>query len=152
MWGWTQIRTIALGGALIGAMLVGASTEAADPTTAALTLRGAGATFPAPLYERWARIYERENRGVVITYDAVGSGEGQRRFLSETVDFGASDAALTDEQMARARSGARLVPVTAGIVVLAYNLPELGGPLKLPRDVYADLFAGRIRAWNDPRI
>src|SRR5262249_3734219 len=82
----------------------------------------------------------------------VGRGEGQRRFLAQAVDFGASDAALSDEQIASARAGASLVPVTAGIVVLAYNLPGLGGPLKLPRDVYVDMFAGRIRMWNDARL
>ena len=115
-------------------------------------LRGAGATFPAPLYEKWIEKYREQNPDVVIAYDVVGSGEGQRRFLSDSVDFGASDAALSDEQIARVKSGARLVPVTAGIVVLAYNLPGLNGPLKLSRDVYVDLFAGRIRSWNDPRI
>ena len=94
-------------------------------------LRGAGATFPAPLYEKWIQTYRQQHPEVAITYDAVGSGEGQRRFLADAVDFGASDAALSDEQMARVKAGARLVPVTAGMVVLAYNLPGLGGPLKL---------------------
>ncbi|HYB40282.1 MAG TPA: phosphate ABC transporter substrate-binding protein PstS [Candidatus Methylomirabilis sp.] len=124
----------------------------AGPSSTPIVLRGAGATLPAPLYEKWIQGYRLQNPDVAITYDALGSGEGQRRFLAETVDFGASDAALTDEQMARARSGARLVPVTAGIVVLAYNLPELGGPLRLARDVTVDIFAGRIRSWSDPRI
>ncbi len=82
----------------------------------------------------------------------VGSGEGTKRFLEHTVDFGASDAALTDEQMAGVKAGARLVPVTAGIVVLAYNLPGLTAPLKLTRDVYTDIFAGKIREWGDPRL
>src|SRR5262249_37820743 len=73
-------------------------------------------------------------------------------FLANAVDFGASDAALSDEQLASVRPGARLVPVTAGIVVLAYNLPGLGGDLRLGRDVYLDIFAGRVRTWDDPRI
>ena len=120
--------------------------------TAKVALHGAGASFPAPLYEKWIQTYRQQNADVVITYDVVGSGEGQRRFLASGVDFGASDAALSDEQIARARAGARLVPVTAGIVVLAYNLPGLGGPLHLSRDVYVDIFAGRIRTWSDPRI
>jgi len=117
-----------------------------------IVVRGAGATFPAPLYETWAKRFRELNPDIAIVYDAVGSGEGQRRFLAQTVDFGASDAALSDEQIASARAGASLVPVTAGIVVLAYNLPDLGGPLRLPSDVYVDLFAGRIGVWNDPRI
>lgn len=129
-----------------------AQTQDSAPPGSKISLRGAGATFPAPLYEKWIQAYRRRIPEVAITYDPVGSGEGQRRFLADAVDFGASDSALTDEQMARVKAGARLVPVTAGIVVLAYNLPGLGGPLKLGRDVYTDIFAGRIRAWNDPRI
>jgi len=117
-----------------------------------VVLRGAGATFPAPLYEKWIQTYRQQNPEVAITYDVVGSGEGQRRFLNDAVDFGASDAALTDEQMTRVKAGARLVPVTAGVVVLAYNLPGLSGPLKLGRDVYVDILAGRIRNWDDPRL
>jgi phosphate transport system substrate-binding protein len=117
-----------------------------------VVLRGAGATFPAPLYEKWIQTYRQQNPGVAISYDVVGSGEGQRRFLNDVVDFGASDAALTDEQMTRVKAGARLVPVTAGIVVLAYNLPGLNGPLKLGRDVYVDILAGRIRTWDDARL
>jgi phosphate transport system substrate-binding protein len=117
-----------------------------------VVVRGAGATFPAPLYDAWIKRFTQQHPDVTLVYDAVGSGEGQRRFLAQAVDFGASDAALTDEQIASARSGASLVPVTAGMVVLAYNLPGLGGPLKLPRDVYVDMFAGRIRTWNDPRL
>ena len=117
-----------------------------------VVLRGAGATVPAPLYEKWIQAYLKEHPEVAITYDVVGSGEGQRRFLNDAVDFGASDAALSDEQMARVKAGARLVPATAGIVVLAYNIPGLGGPLRLGRDVYVDIFAGRIRTWDDPRI
>jgi phosphate transport system substrate-binding protein len=141
--------------ALVAALLVGAGgpslAPAVDPQ-ARTVLRGAGATFPAPLYEKWIQTYQRENPGVVINYDAVGSSEGQRRYLADSVDFGASDAALRDEQMAAVKAGARLVPVTAGLVVLAYNVPGLTGPLRLSREVYAAIFAGRIRAWNDPRI
>src|SRR5262249_28141608 len=115
-------------------------------------IRGAGATLPAPLYEKWIQAYREQKPAAAISYDAVGSGEGQRRFLAEAVDFGASDAALTDEQIRRVRRGAQLIPVTAGIVVVAYNVPGLGGRLRLARDVYVDIFAGRIRTWNDPRI
>src|SRR5215510_1877355 len=117
-----------------------------------IALRGAGATFPAPLYERWIETYRREHPEIAISYEAVGSGEGQRRFLADAVDFGASDAALTDEQLGRVKPGARLVPATAGIVVLAYNLPGVTAPLKLTRDVYVDIFAGRVRSWDDARI
>jgi phosphate transport system substrate-binding protein len=75
-----------------------------------------------------------------------------KRFLDQSVDFGASDGALTDEQMATLKPGARLVPETAGIVVLAYNLPGIGGQLRLSREVYADIFLRKINRWNDPRL
>ena len=136
---------------LLGAASFAHSQDSAPPGSK-VSLRGAGATFPAPLYEKWIQAYRQRVPDVAIAYDAVGSGEGQRRFVAEAVDFGASDSGLSDEQMARVKSGARLVPVTAGLVVLAYNLPGLGGPLKLSRDVYTEIFAGRIRSWNDPRI
>ncbi|MGB5063875.1 MAG: phosphate ABC transporter substrate-binding protein PstS, partial [Candidatus Competibacter sp.] len=115
-------------------------------------LRGAGATFPAPLYQKWIAVYTQANPNVSIKYQGVGSGEGSQLFLEQKVDFGASDAALNDEQIAQAKAGVTLVPTTAGIVVLAYNLPDVKGTLKLSRDVYADIFAGKIRQWNDPRI
>src|SRR5262249_38827322 len=136
-------------------LLVAGSTapaQDAGPSGGRLVLRGAGATFPAPLYEKWIQAFQRSDPTVAITYEPVGSGEGQRRFLEGSLDFGASDAALTDEQIRRARSGAVLVPVTAGLVVLAYNLPGLGGPLRLGRDLLAEIFAGRIRTWNDSRV
>jgi phosphate transport system substrate-binding protein len=117
-----------------------------------IVLQGAGATFPAPLYKKWIGVFTAQNPDVAVEYKDVGSGEGVQRFLARTVDFGASDGALTDEQMARVESGARLVPATAGMVVLAYNLPGLGGPLKLSRDVYAAIFLRKIAKWNDPRI
>src|SRR5262249_56075943 len=100
----------------------------------------------------WMQVYREGHAEGGIRYGGVGSGEGQRRFLANAVDFGASDAALSDEQIARAKSGARLVPVIGGIVVLAYNLPGLTKPLRLSRDVYVDIFSRQIRTWNDPRI
>lgn len=117
-----------------------------------VALRGAGATFPAPLYQKWIAVYTKANPTLAIEYQAVGSGEGVKRFLENSVDFGASDAALSDEQIAKAPRGATLVPATAGAIVLAYNLPDVKGTLKLSREVYADIFLGRIRNWNDPKI
>ena len=117
-----------------------------------VALRGAGATFPAPLYQKWIAVYTKANPTLAIEYQAVGSGEGVKRFLENSVDFGASDAALSDEQIAKAPGGATLVPATAGAIVLAYNLPDVKGTIKLSREVYADIFLGRIRNWNDPKI
>ncbi len=123
-----------------------------------LLLKGAGATFPSLLYQRWFTIYQGSHRGAAIGYDAVGSGEGIRRFMGanvkpeETVDFGASDAAMSDEQMAHVPAGVVLLPVTAGSVVLAYNLPGFEGELRLSRKAYAGIFLGEIKNWNDRLI
>jgi phosphate transport system substrate-binding protein len=131
--------------------LVGPAAGQTGPG-AKVVLQGAGATFPAPLYKKWIGVFTAQNPDVAVEYKDVGSGEGVQRFLARTVDFGASDGALTDEQIARVEAGARLVPATAGMVVLAYNLPGLGGALKLSREVYADIFLRKIAKWNDPRI
>jgi phosphate transport system substrate-binding protein len=133
----------------LGSLIVPLSGEAAEGP---LQLQGAGATFPAPLYKKWIEVYTKQNPGTAIDYAVVGSGEGTVRFLAHAVDFGASDAALTDEQIESVKGGAKLIPATAGMIVLAYNLPGLAGPLKLSRDVYTDIFAGRIREWHDPRL
>ena len=118
----------------------------------AVVINGAGATFPAPLYEKWIEEFQKQHEDVIVEYQAVGSGEGIKRFTANAVDFGASDAAMRDEEMAKVERGARLIPATAGIIVLAYDIPGLGGNLKLPRDVYADIFRGEIELWDDPRI
>lgn len=124
---------------------------AAEPGKAVL-LQGAGATFPAPLYKQWIAAYKKVEPSTTIDYKALGSGEGVKRFLDDSVDFGASDAAMTDSQIAAAKRGAILVPSTAGLVVLAYNLPGLNGELKLSRDTYVALLMGKIHRWNDARI
>ena len=87
-----------------------------------------------------------------MSHEASGSGEGPKQFLAGAVDFGASDAALSDAEMAAVTPGAQLVPVMAGSIVLAYNLDGLGGPLKLSRAVYVDIFLGNITSWDDPRL
>ena len=115
-------------------------------------LHGAGATFPAPLYKKWLEEYHKRHPEVRLSYDSIGSGEGTRQFMADAVDFGASDAAMRDEEMATVARGVQLVPVVAGSIVLAYNLDGLGGDLRLKRDVYVDIFLGHIKTWDDPRI
>lgn len=139
-------------GLLSAAFAQTASVPATPTTTEPVALHGAGATFPAPLYQKWIAVYRKTHPEVAIDYQAVGSGEGIKRFLANTVDFGASDSALSDEQIGQAKAGAMLVPTTASVLALAYNLPDLTGTLKLSRAVYADIFLGKIRHWNDPRI
>ncbi|MGO9567343.1 MAG: phosphate ABC transporter substrate-binding protein PstS [Desulfomonilaceae bacterium] len=124
--------------------------QAADP--AGIQIQGAGSTFAAPVYKKWIEEFRKTHEDVIISYKAIGSGEGTTKFMNQEVDFGASDAALNDEQIANMERGVKLIPATAGIIVLAYNLKELKGPLKLPRDVYVDIFSGAIKTWNDPRI
>lgn len=120
-------------------------------TANAQQLSGAGASFPAPLYQRWAADYAKANPGVEVNYQSVGSGAGVKQFTQGTVDFGASDAAMTDEEMAKVARGAMLIPATAGSIVIAYNLPEIKD-LKLSREALAGIFLGRITKWNDPAI
>jgi phosphate transport system substrate-binding protein len=118
----------------------------------ALQLHGAGATFPAPLYKKWLEEYQKRHPEVPLSYDAIGSGEGTRQFMAGAVDFGASDAAMSDEEVAAVTRGVQLLPTVAGSIVLAYNLEGLGGDLKLTRDVYVDIFLGKINTWDDPRL
>jgi phosphate transport system substrate-binding protein len=121
-------------------------------------LTGAGATFPSVLYNRWFNVYHDSHPNILIKYAAVGSGEGVRRFIGkniadeERVDFGASDAAMSDAEIERANNNALMIPVTAGCVVLAYKLPGFQGDLKLSRRAYGGIFLGEIKQWNDPLI
>jgi phosphate transport system substrate-binding protein len=118
----------------------------------AVTLQGAGATFPAPLYERWFAEYNKLHPNVQVNYQALGSGAGIKNFQQNLVDFGASDAAMTDEEMAAVKQGVVLIPATAGSEVLAYNLPDGPSDLKLSRDAYVGIFLGKVTQWNDPAI
>lgn len=119
--------------------------------TGRVDLTGAGATFPYPIYSRWFSDYDR-NAGVRINYQSIGSGGGIRQLSEGTVDFGASDSPMTDEEVARARGPVLHVPTVLGSVVLAYNLPQVQDTLNLSGEVIADIFLGRIVRWNDARI
>ena len=121
-------------------------------------LRGAGATFPSLLYRRWFSAYHGISQGTYVTYEAVGSSEGVRRFIGksipveQSVDFAASDAAMSDAEIARADNNVLMIPATAGCVVLAYNLPGYTGELRLSRRTYTAIFEGDIKDWSDPQI
>jgi phosphate transport system substrate-binding protein len=117
-----------------------------------VSLVGAGASFPAPLYQRWFSEYNKQNPNVQVTYQSVGSGAGVEQFTQGTVDFGASDVAMTDEEIAKVQRGVVLLPMTAGSIVLGYNLPDVDQSLKFSRQVYTDIFLGKIKNWNDPAI
>ena len=132
-----------------------AATAAVSPIQAIaqeVKLIGSGASFPFPIYSAWFKDFSKQNKGVTVDYQAKGSGAGIQDFTNRTVDFAGSDAAMTDEEIAKVTDGVVLLPVTAGEIVLAYNLPGNPKELKLPRDVYPDIFLGKVTKWNDPRI
>ncbi len=131
------------------ALLTSPQTSAQDSKT---LLLGAGATFPAPLYLKWIDEFEAANNAIDVEYDVVGSGEGINRFLTGSIDFGASDRAMSDADMSNVERGVQLIPATAGMVVLAYTLPGVDQPIRIPRDVEVDIFMGEITEWDDPRI
>lgn len=114
-------------------------------------LQGAGASFPAPLYTSWFKTYGAAHPNVQVDYQSVGSGSGIKSFMDKTVDFAASDAAMKPEDMAKVDGGVQLLPMTAGAIVLAYNLPEVPN-LRLSREGYVGIFLGKITKWNDPAI
>lgn len=129
------------------AILVLAACAAAQP----VTLNGAGATFPFPLYSKWSQVYASE-KGVQINYQSIGSGGGIRQFIAKTVDFGASDGPMTNEQIAQAGGRVLHIPTVAGAVVPVYDVLGVGPGLNFTPDVLADIFLGRITKWNDPRL
>jgi phosphate transport system substrate-binding protein len=136
---------------LLGLALVVLLLATASLSLAASSLTGAGATFPYPLYSKWFDVYKREHK-VAISYQAIGSGGGIRQLKSGTVDFGASDAPLSNQE-AKEMPGAVLhIPMVAGAVVVAYNVPGLQKGLKLTGEGIADMFLGNIKHWNDKRI
>jgi phosphate transport system substrate-binding protein len=115
-------------------------------------LTGAGATFPYPIYSKWFDAYAKKT-GAQINYQSIGSGGGIRQFTQGTVDFGATDGPMTDEQVAAVKGNVVHLPTVLGAVVLTYNLPALGTTrLKLDAATIADIFLGKITTWNDPRI
>jgi phosphate transport system substrate-binding protein len=115
-------------------------------------LTGAGATFPAPIYSKWFDAYAKET-GIRINYQSIGSGGGIRQFIEGTVDFGATDGPMTDEQIAAVKGNVLHVPTVLGAVSVTYNLPSIGKTeLNLDGGLLADIFLGRITRWNDTRI
>jgi len=115
-------------------------------------LTGSGATFPFPLYSAWFKAFSQKQKTVSVDYQGKDSGAGIQDLTNRTVDFAASDAAMTDEQMAKVPGGVQLLPMTAGEIVISYNLPGSPKALKLPRDVYPAIFLGKITKWSDPKI
>lgn len=133
---------------------VACSPRGAGPNTAGSTinLQGAGATFPNPLYQKWLSEYGKLHPNVRIDYQSIGSGGGIKQIKEQTVDFGASDAPMKDEDLKSAPGELIHVPTVLGAVVITYNLQGIDKPLRFSPDVVADIFLGKIKRWNDPRI
>ncbi len=143
--------TIALGIVMLAALAPAALAPAAFANTGTSSLTGAGATFPYPIYSKWFDMYH-EKTGIEINYQSIGSGGGIQQVKAGTVDFGASDAALSDARLKEMPRRVIHFPMVGGAVVLAYNLPSVRQPLKLTSQVIAGIYRGKIKVWNDKRI
>jgi phosphate transport system substrate-binding protein len=132
---------------LAGLLLTGVAATA----SAQMTINGAGATFPYPIYSKWFDAYAKVDPSVRFNYQSIGSGGGQKQILAQTVDFGASDGPMSDDNLAKAPGKLLHIPTVAGAVVMTYNLPG-NVNLKLDGETIADMFLGKITKWNDPRI
>jgi len=136
------LKTILLCPALVGISVT---------TSAQMLINGAGATFPYPIYSKWFSEYARVDPAIRINYQSIGSGGGQKQILEQTVDFGASDGPMSDENLAKAPGKLLHIPTVAGADVLTYNLP--GSPkLKVDGPTIVDIFMGKITRWNDRRL
>jgi phosphate transport system substrate-binding protein len=137
------IRRIAL--LLVGVVL-------SLPVMGQTTLNGAGATFPYPIYSKWFSEYNKLHTDVQINYQSIGSGGGIRQVLNGTVDFGASDGPMSDEQLQQAKVKILHIPTVMGAVVPAYNVPGVTGEIKFTAEALAGIFLGKVQKWNDPAI
>jgi phosphate transport system substrate-binding protein len=124
----------------------------AVPAGAQVKLTGAGATFPNIIYQDWVLTYNRLNRGVQLNYQSIGSGGGIRQFSENTVDFGGSDAPMTDSAIAAVAGNVLHIPTVLGGLAVIYTLPRVTAPVKFTPQILADIFLGRLTSWNDPRI
>lgn len=138
--------------ALFGLACSGGATTGPGTASAPINLQGAGATFPNPLYQKWLSEYGKLHPNVRIDYQSIGSGGGIKQIQAQTVDFGASDSPMKDDDLKAAPAEILHVPTVLGAVVITYNLPQGSKPLRFSSDAVADIFLGRIKKWNDPKI
>ncbi len=129
-----------------------ASLALALPAMGQTQLNGAGATFPYPMYSKWFSEYNKLHPDVQINYQSIGSGGGIRQVLNGTVDFGASDGPMTDEQLKEAKTKIVHIPTVLGADVPAYNVPGISGEIKFTPEALAGIFLGKIQSWNDPAL
>src|ERR1051326_3640276 len=142
--------------AWIGVLTLGvfalACNGAKGPSSGSVSLQGAGARFPNPLYQKWLSEYGQHQHNVKIDYQSIGSGGGIKQLKEQTIDFGASDAPMKDEDLKSAPGEILHVPTVLGAVVITYNLSGLSQPLRFSPETLADIFLGKITKWNDAKI
>ena len=151
---WNRKFRIALSAALVSALLlvVACSPKGSGTTSGPIQLQGMGATFPNPLYQKWVSEYGKLNANIKIDYQSQGSGAGIKQIKEQTVDFGASDAPMKDEDLKSAPGELLHIPTVLGAVVITYNLAGVTQQLHFSPDVIADIYLGKIKKWNDSRI
>lgn len=144
-----SLFNVALSAAVAASFMIAGSATAGSHS---IKIIGAGASFPAPIYSEWFKdLAEKTNGEIKVDYQSIGSGSGIKNFIGHTVDFGASDAAMKQSEIDQVPEGVQLLPMTAGEIVIAYNLPGISD-LRLPRSVYPEIFLGKITKWNDAKI
>ncbi|MBE0604339.1 MAG: phosphate ABC transporter substrate-binding protein PstS, partial [Deltaproteobacteria bacterium] len=136
----------------VAVILMALSFVIVPGASAELAINGAGATFPYPLYSKWFYEYSNANPGVKFNYQSIGSGGGIKQITAGTVDFGASDAPMTEEELGKLPGPILHLPTAIGAVSVVYNIQGAGSGLKLTQDVLAEIFLGKITRWNDPKI
>ncbi|HIK46802.1 MAG TPA: phosphate ABC transporter substrate-binding protein PstS [Leptolyngbyaceae cyanobacterium M65_K2018_010] len=158
--GWRRLKLVLVAVLMVVGILAcqgnpsGSDQPVAPPAQgqAPVILNGTGASFPMLFYTRLFSEYNQKHPNVMVNYQDTGSAAGIQQMIAATVDFAGSDVAMTDAEIAQVAKGVVMVPMTAGSVAIAYNLPSLGGDLKLSRAALAGIFLGEITQWNDPAI
>jgi phosphate transport system substrate-binding protein len=147
-----SVQLVAWIGVLILGLVALACNGGGGAGSSSVSLQGAGATFPNPLYQKWLSEYGQRYPNVKIDYQSIGSGGGIKQLKEQTVDFGASDAPMKDEDLKSAPGEIVHVPTVLGAVVITYNLQGINQPLRFSPAVLADIFLGKIKKWNDPKV
>ena len=133
-------------------LVVSVACNGGGSNNGSVSLQGAGATFPNPLYQKWLSEYGKLHPNVRIDYQSIGSGGGIKQLKEQTVDFGASDAPMKDEDLKAAPGEILHIPTVLGAVIITYNLEGMKTPLRFSPELVADIFLGKINKWNDPKI
>ena len=147
-----KLQLVSFVGLIAFAIALAACNGGSGTSSGSVSLQGAGATFPNPLYQKWLSEYGKLHPNVKIDYQSIGSGGGIKQIQAQLVQFGASDSPMQDQDLQAAPGEILHIPTVLGAVVITYNLSAISQPLNFSPDVLADIFLGKITKWNDPRI